>query len=139
MNVISEGQRFGQWLVLEQSEGREGKVMCRCECGIEREVPIPLTLHHINGIHNDNRLENLMILCYNCHALTPDWAGRGSGKNRKKKQSPDSKTGKATVSRTVSSDGSNPSPGTRPSSPAAETEDLKSSQVRFESGDGHLY
>ena len=32
--------------------------------------PIPLDLHHINGNHFDNRLENLIILCPNCHRLT---------------------------------------------------------------------
>ena len=30
---------------------------------------IPLELHHINGVHNDCRLENLKILCPNCHAV----------------------------------------------------------------------
>lgn len=30
--------------------------------------PIPLELHHKNEIHTDNRLENLAILCPNCHA-----------------------------------------------------------------------
>lgn len=32
--------------------------------------PIPLELHHINGNHYDNHLENLQILCPNCHSLT---------------------------------------------------------------------
>jgi len=31
---------------------------------------ITLHLDHINGINNDNRLENLRILCPNCHAAT---------------------------------------------------------------------
>lgn len=34
---------------------------------------IPLHLHHINGIHSDNRLNNLMLLCPNCHALTDNF------------------------------------------------------------------
>jgi hypothetical protein len=38
--------------------------------------PIPLELEHINGNHLDNRLENLTILCPNCHALTPTYRGK---------------------------------------------------------------
>ena len=37
---------------------------------------IPLQLDHINGIRSDNRIENLRVLCPNCHALTPTWGGR---------------------------------------------------------------
>ena len=33
-----------------------------------REKPIPLELHHANGKHTDNRIENLQIVCPNCHA-----------------------------------------------------------------------
>ena len=35
---------------------------------------IPLELHHINGNHNDNRLENLQILCSNCHSLAHEYS-----------------------------------------------------------------
>jgi hypothetical protein len=37
---------------------------------------IPLELDHINGIHSDNSLENLRLLCPNCHALTDTYRGR---------------------------------------------------------------
>lgn len=33
--------------------------------------PIPLELDHIDGNHQNNALQNLRLLCPNCHALTP--------------------------------------------------------------------
>lgn len=44
----------------------------KCEnCGINEWLneKVVLELDHINGNHNDNNLENLKILCPNCHAL----------------------------------------------------------------------
>jgi hypothetical protein len=38
--------------------------------------PIPLELEHKNGIHTDNRIENLTFLCCNCHALTDTYKGK---------------------------------------------------------------
>ena len=49
---------------------KEGKKKYQCEiCNLTvwRENPISLELHHINGCHIDNRLENLQSLCPNCH------------------------------------------------------------------------
>ena len=34
---------------------------------------IPLQLDHINGNNEDNSLENLRLLCANCHAQTPQY------------------------------------------------------------------
>lgn len=51
-----------------------------CEdCGIcdtYNDKPIVHQLHHINGNPKDHRLENLQLLCPNCHSQTHNWAGR---------------------------------------------------------------
>ena len=38
--------------------------------------PIPLELEHIDGNHQNNTLENLTILCPNCHAFTSTYRGK---------------------------------------------------------------
>jgi DNA-binding CsgD family transcriptional regulator/5-methylcytosine-specific restriction endonuclease McrA len=56
-----------------------------CErCGIAewRDQAISLALHHINGDRLDNRIENLELLCPNCHSQTDTFSGRnGHGKS----------------------------------------------------------
>lgn len=48
---------------------------------------ISLILDHINGINNDNRLENLRFLCPNCNATLDTHCGKNV-KNKKNKKEP---------------------------------------------------
>jgi Zn finger protein HypA/HybF involved in hydrogenase expression len=47
--------------------------------------PIPLELEHKNGKNTDNRIENLEVLCPNCHAQTPFYRGRNKLSYRSEK------------------------------------------------------
>lgn len=62
----------------------EGYLECKCSwCGITdtwNGKPIVLHLDHINGVNNDHRLENLRLLCPNCHSQTDTYAGKGKRK-----------------------------------------------------------
>ena len=62
---------------------KEAKCEC-CNNTIWNNQPIPLELHHVNGDHFDNRLENIQLLCPNCHAQTDTNSGKNTTKHRNK-------------------------------------------------------
>jgi len=67
---------------------KEGIKEHRCECcGLSEWLnePIPLELEHVDADHYNNTLENLKVLCPNCHAKTPTYRGKNvKYKNPKK-------------------------------------------------------
>lgn len=52
----------------------------RCDvCGNEGEwmgKQLTLQLHHLNGDNSDQRVENLVFLCPNCHAQTENYGSK---------------------------------------------------------------
>jgi len=60
-------------------EGLKKRICELCERKDWNGRPIPLELDHVNGRRDDNRLENLRIVCPNCHAQTSTYRGRNIG------------------------------------------------------------
>ena len=64
---------------------REGLLAAKCygeDCGLTewKGKPISLQLDHINGDKLDHRIENLRLLCPNCHSQTDSFAGKNKRK-----------------------------------------------------------
>lgn len=77
--VLREGTNYQSFKLKRRLFAAKLKPMCCEECGWAKQTPdgyLPLELDHINGNRHDNRLENLRVLCPNCHSLKPTHRGR---------------------------------------------------------------
>lgn len=82
-DILVAGRAVGQTSALRRRLVEEGLKEARCEsCGHDEwlDGPIPLELDHIDGDRRNNRLQNLRLLCPNCHALTETYRGRNIGR-----------------------------------------------------------
>lgn len=64
----------------------------KCDiCGISQwqGKTLSLELDHINGVNNDNRLENLRFLCPNCHSQTTTYGARNTQRVESKYETSD--------------------------------------------------
>lgn len=60
-----------------------------CGCTEWQGKTLSLELDHINGVNNDNRLENLRFLCPNCHSQTSTYGSRNQQINSSEYDIPD--------------------------------------------------
>lgn len=82
--ILIENSTWTSTYHLKERLFKEGIKEKKCECCGRTswlDKPIALELHHINGIKNDLRLENLQILCPNCHAFTDNYRGKSKGQS----------------------------------------------------------
>lgn len=77
--ILTENSSFNRGH-LKKRLLKEGLLENKCAiCGQLPEwngKPLTLELDHINGLSNDNRLENLRIICPHCHSQTDNYAGK---------------------------------------------------------------
>lgn len=72
---VKDSKRQGESILKRLISGNYKEYKCE-NCGISEwnEKPLKLQVHHINGDHYDNRIENLQLLCPNCHTQTDTYA-----------------------------------------------------------------
>ena len=87
-DILVENSTYKDTTKLKKRLFKEGLKECKCEkCGITewQGEPISLQIHHINGNHHDNRLENIQILCPNCHSQTDTYSGKNANRDNNTK------------------------------------------------------
>ena len=78
-DVMVENSTYSRGSIKERLYSELGWKKECITCGqgpIHMNQPLVHELDHINGVHNDHRMENLRILCPNCHSQTDTFRGR---------------------------------------------------------------
>jgi Zn finger protein HypA/HybF involved in hydrogenase expression len=77
--ILVENSSYSNTSSLRLRLIKEGLKKHKCERCLNTEwlgQPIKLELNHMNGVNDDNRIDNLEIICPNCHSITENYRGR---------------------------------------------------------------
>src|ERR1039457_5424558 len=81
-DILVEHSKYKSIATLKKRLVYDGMLKNQCfECGLEsiwKNKSLCLQLDHINGINDDHSIENLRLLCPNCHSQTINYAGRNN-------------------------------------------------------------
>jgi hypothetical protein len=81
--ILVENSPYQNRTSLKSRLLKEGILINECySCGIDSwlDKPLSLQLDHKNGKNNDNTVDNLRLLCPNCHSQTETYAGKNKVK-----------------------------------------------------------
>jgi|SRR5579883_3021456 len=85
--ALEDGRYFVQQTTTFLRNYLVGRLGERCtRCGWSERHPVtmkvPVEIEHIDGDWRNNRVDNLTLLCPNCHSLTPTFRGLNRGRGR---------------------------------------------------------
>jgi 5-methylcytosine-specific restriction endonuclease McrA len=79
-DVFCKDSKYSNRVEIKKRLINRYNIIYKCsECGnsgTHNNKPLSLQLDHINGVNNDNRIENLRFLCPNCHSQTKTYSGK---------------------------------------------------------------